>query len=134
MDGDYSIHPTVRMDVPGGWKEDKVNAFLTEGRTKDQNEAYDFLSKLLNWRKDQPLVHHGKLMHYIPEDNIYVYFRYNESKSVMVIMNGNPSEKTLSTKRLVPINSALAAVCCKNLCLILLCNFNRITKRTAMHW
>ena len=38
-------------------------------------------------------------MHYIPEDNIYVYFRCNESKSIMVIMNGNPSEKDLNTKR-----------------------------------
>jgi glycosidase len=99
MDGDYSIHPTVRRDVPGGWKEDKENNFVRGGRTNDQNVAYDFLSKLLKWRKTQSVIHNGKLTHYIPEDNIYVYFRYNEQKTIMVALNGNPSEKKLSTKR-----------------------------------
>jgi glycosidase len=99
MDGDGGFHPNVRKDFPGGWKEDKVNAFLPEGRTGDQADAYDFLKKLLNWRKDQPVIHQGKLTHYIPEDNIYVYFRHSDSQSIMVLMNGNASEKELDTKR-----------------------------------
>lgn len=99
MDGDYSIHPTVRMDVPGGWKEDKVNSFVASGRTKEQNEAYDFMKKLLDWRKTQPVIHSGKLTHYIPEDNIYVYFRYDTGKTIMVVLNGNPEDKELATSR-----------------------------------
>ncbi len=99
MDGDYSIHPTVRMDVPGGWKDDKANSFSVSGRTKEQNEAYDFMKKLLNWRKTKPVVHQGTLKHFIPEDNIYVYFRSLEKETVMVIMNGNDTEKKLKTDR-----------------------------------
>jgi glycosidase len=75
MDGDGGHHPDIRKDFPGGWPGDKVNAFTKEGRTSAQNEAFDFLRTLLNWRKDQEVIHHGKLKHFIPENNIYVYFR-----------------------------------------------------------
>jgi len=40
------------------------------------------------------------LKHYYPMDNFYVYFRYNEKESVMVILNLNSEEKTLNTSRL----------------------------------
>ena len=32
-------------------------------------------------------------------DNLYVYFRYNEKESVMVILNKNTENKTLNTSR-----------------------------------
>ena len=99
MDGDYSIHPTVRRDMPGGWKEDQVNSFAASGRSIEQNEAFDFMKKLLSWRKTKPVIHQGKLVHFIPEDNIYVYFRSNEKETVMVIMNGNDTVKKLKTDR-----------------------------------
>lgn len=98
MDGDGGYHPNIRLDFPGGWPGDSVNAFTKEGRSKAQNEAFDFLRTLLNWRKGQDVIHNGKLKHYIPEDNIYVYFRYTETGRVMVIMNANDSEKTLDTR------------------------------------
>ncbi|MFM7851815.1 MAG: cyclomaltodextrinase C-terminal domain-containing protein, partial [Flammeovirgaceae bacterium] len=100
MDGDYSIHPTVRRDVPGGWREDKENHFVREGRSKDQNEAYDFMKKLLDWRKNKSVIHTGKLMQFIPQDNVYVYFRYSETgETVMVILNGNEKAVELKTDR-----------------------------------
>ncbi|MEX2234743.1 MAG: glycoside hydrolase family 13 protein [Cyclobacteriaceae bacterium] len=97
MDGDGGHHPNIRLDFPGGWPGDRVNAFVREARSADQNEAFDFLKTLLNWRKDQDVIHNGKLKHYIPEDNIYVYFRYSETSRVMVVMNANDSEKILDT-------------------------------------
>lgn len=99
MDGDYSIHPTVRRDVPGGWPGDPVNAFAASGRTHTQNEAYDFMKKLMAWRKTQPAVYRGKLMHFIPEDNVYVYFRTLGDATVMVLMNGNDHDMNVDTKR-----------------------------------
>lgn len=107
MDGDGGHHPNVRLDFPGGWPGDAVNAFTKGGRSKEQNEAFDFLTTLLNWRKDQDVIHHGKLTHYIPEDNIYVYFRFHSSRRIMVIMNANDSEKTLDT---APFAESLAGV------------------------
>jgi glycosidase len=99
MDGDGSVHPDVRKDFPGGWPGDKVNAFTVAGRTKEQNEVFTYMKTLLNWRKTKTVLHEGKLTHYIPQENIYVYFRHNASESVMVVMNGNDVAKSLDTKR-----------------------------------
>ena len=39
------------------------------------------------------------MTHYIPEDNTYVYFRYNATESVMVLFNNSSETKTLKTDR-----------------------------------
>jgi neopullulanase len=99
MDGDGNNHPEIRLDFPGGWKEDKVNAFEKGGRTEEQNDVHAFLTALLNWRKKESVIHQGKLTHYIPENNQYVYFRHSDQKTIMVIMNGNKEEIQLPIKR-----------------------------------
>lgn len=99
MDGDGGHHPNIRKDFPGGWKEDVVNAFTKEGRSVEQNDAFDYMKALLTWRKGEPAVHTGKLIHYIPEDNVYVYFRQNVSSTIMVILNGDLEEKSVATQR-----------------------------------
>jgi hypothetical protein len=38
-------------------------------------------------------------MHFAPQEGIYVYFRYNENESVMVILNKNKVDSKLSTAR-----------------------------------
>jgi len=57
------------------------------------------MKKLLDWRKTKPVIHQGKLIHFIPEDNIYIYFRILGSEIAMVIMNGTDKETTIATKR-----------------------------------
>jgi glycosidase len=89
----------IRQDFPGGWEGDTNNAFTKEGRTLGQNEYFDFTSKLFNWRKNKSVIHFGKMTHYIPEDNTYVYFRYNADESVMVLFNNSSETKTLNTDR-----------------------------------
>lgn len=90
---------SYRQDFPGGWAGDKVNAFTGAGLTARQREAQEFVRKLVNWRKHQPLVHHGKLMHYGAEDKTYVYFRYNERDRIMVAFNDNDKDIALPTAR-----------------------------------
>jgi glycosidase len=90
---------SYRTDWPGGWAGDKVNAFTGAGLTAKQRAAQDFVRKLVNWRKHTPVVQHGKLMHYGPEENTYVYFRYDEHKKVMVAMNANDRETVLPVGR-----------------------------------
>jgi glycosidase len=99
MDGDGGHHPNVRKTFPGGWKDDAVNSFTATGRTAEQNDAFNYLRTILNYRKSQPALHNGKLTHYIPEDNVYVYFRTLENSKVMVVLNGNTTEKTITTNR-----------------------------------
>ena len=89
----------IRQDFPGGWNGDKNNAFTASGRTEVQKQYFDFTAKLLNWRKNKSVIHSGKTTHYIPENNVYVYFRYNEKETVMVIINNNPEKQTIKTNR-----------------------------------
>lgn len=89
----------VRRDFPGGWPNDSINAFTAKGRTPVQNEYFNFLSKLLNWRKNKTVIHTGLLTHYVPENDVYVYFRFNEKEKIMVILNNNETDQTLKIDR-----------------------------------
>ena len=94
--GDHGI---IRSDFPGGWKSDEVNAFTGKGLTVQQKKAKDFTTKLLHWRQSATAIHNGKLMHFIPKDGIYVYFRYNDDQKVMIIFNKNQNETTIDLSR-----------------------------------
>ncbi|NPA36550.1 MAG: hypothetical protein GXO47_06850 [Chlorobi bacterium] len=83
----------VRCDFPGGWPGDNVNAFTQKGLSSDQREMYDYLRKLLKWRKNSEAIHSGALTHYRPSKGMYVYFRTTELKTVMVIFNNDPDEQ-----------------------------------------
>ncbi|MDK2841052.1 MAG: neopullulanase [Anaerophaga sp.] len=96
----YDGHAHIRHDFPGGWPGDEINAFTSEGRTDEQNEMVDYLSKILNFRKNSKAIHHGKTRHFVPENNVYVYFRYLDNEAVMVILNNSDNvARTLSGKR-----------------------------------
>jgi neopullulanase len=88
MDGDgSSSHGFLRQDFPGGWEGDRMNAFTRKNLGTDRTMSLDFMIKLLNWRKNCELVHSGKLKHFIPDNGIYVYFRYNDKDAIMVILS-----------------------------------------------
>ena len=53
----------------------------------------------MQWRKEQPIIHRGKLLHYEPRNGVYVYFRYTNKGTVMVILNKNKNITPLDTKR-----------------------------------
>jgi len=82
--------------MPGGWSDHQRNAFTNEGRTEKENEVHDFLEKLINWRSQNPVIHTGKLLHFIPENNVYTYFRTNDEKTVMVVLNNNPKTQNIN--------------------------------------
>jgi glycosidase/predicted alpha/beta superfamily hydrolase len=90
---------SYRQDFPGGWAGDQVNAFTGAGLTAQQRDAQAFMKKLLNWRKTATVIHNGRLMHYGPENDTYVWFRYDGAKKVMVALNKNAAPATLKTAR-----------------------------------
>lgn len=77
----------VRKGFPGGWKEDSVNKFTKEGRTEQEQQAFAYVSSLANFRKTSSAIAKGKLMQYVPQNGLYVYFRYDAKQTVMVISN-----------------------------------------------
>jgi len=89
----------IRADFPGGWAGDQVNAFTGAGLSAQQKDVQGFMRKILNWRKANPVVYTGELKHFVPVDGVYVYFRYDNSKKVMVVLNKNTQEKTIDTGR-----------------------------------
>jgi glycosidase len=90
----------IRQDFPGGWKSDAKNAFTKNGRTAEQQAYFDFTSKVFQWRKNKEVIHTGNLKHYIPENNVYVYFRYNTNESIMVVLNNNTEKQKIRVNRL----------------------------------
>ncbi|PWD99282.1 glycoside hydrolase family 13 protein [Marinilabilia rubra] len=105
MDGNgYEGHSHIRHDFPGGWAGDETNAFTRDGRTEEQNEIYDYLKKILEYRKTSKPIHYGKTLHFVPQNNVYVYFRYLEDEAVMVMLNNsNDESRTIDGKRFVEI-------------------------------
>lgn len=89
----------IRLDVPGGWPGDAVNQFEASGRTNIQNEAWNYMQKLLKWRKGNEVIAKGKMKHFVPQNGVYVYTRNLNGKQVVVIMNGNAKESVLPLDR-----------------------------------
>ena len=89
----------IRRDFPGGWKGDANNAFTKSGRTAEQQKYFEFSSKLFTWRKNKEVIHNGKTTHYLPDNNVYTYFRHNDKESVMVIINNSAEKRTFKTER-----------------------------------
>jgi glycosidase len=94
---------SYRHDFPGGWAGDKVDAFTGAGLTSQQRAAQAFVKRLVNWRKTQPVIHHGKTMQFGPEHDTWVYFRYDDTRKVMVAFNKNPTPASLPTARFYEI-------------------------------
>ncbi len=79
----------IRLDMPGGFPGDAKDEFTAAGRSDLQNEAFDFLSRILNWRKGNEAIAKGETLHYMPADGLYVYRRKSGDKSVIVLLNGS---------------------------------------------
>jgi len=93
-------HVEIRRDFPGGWAGDAVNAFTGEGLSEQARQAQALMRRLLTWRKENPVIHTGKLTHYGPlHDGVYVYFRQDADKTVMVVLNKNEEAFRLKLDR-----------------------------------
>ncbi len=79
----------VRGDFPGGWAGDKVSAFDQATLSPVQREAWQFTSTLLNWRKNNPDVFEGGMIHLEPFEDVYAYIRTGQNKKLLVIINNS---------------------------------------------
>lgn len=98
-----SDHGIIRSDFPGGWAGDEVNAFRGNGLSEEQKEVKAWLQKLLNWRKGASAIHQGRLLHFLPRNGLYVYFRYDEQQKVMVVLNKNENDSPLGLDRFAEV-------------------------------
>ena len=89
----------VRKDFPGGFPGDEVNKFVASGRTEQENDAFNYVRRFAQFRKNSTALKTGHLMQFLPEDGVYVYFRYDDRETVMCVFNQNDSEKTINLSR-----------------------------------
>ncbi|WP_373134016.1 glycoside hydrolase family 13 protein [Phocaeicola plebeius] len=107
----------LRKDFPGGWQGDTRNCFVENGRTEQENEAFEFTRQLLNWRKGNQVIGKGSLKHYSIQNGVYVYQREFNGKSVVVIMNGTDDSKGLDLtpyQEILPRENAFDVLTGKN--------------------
>ena len=57
------------------------------------------MKALLDFRKQTPVLQTGRMKQFIPYDGLYVYFRYDDHKTVMVVANNNKEDKQLDLAR-----------------------------------
>jgi glycosidase len=89
----------VRLDFAGGWQGDTINKFESIGRTEKDNAIWNHVAALANYRKTSSALTTGKMMQYVPEDGVYVYFRYDAKQTVMVVMNTSKTNKQINLAR-----------------------------------
>lgn len=89
----------IRLDVPGGWPGDEINQFDKNGRDNIQNEAFDFMKKLLHWRQNNDVIAYGNMKHYVLQKGVYVYERSIENKKILVFMNGSSQQVEINLDR-----------------------------------
>ncbi|MEQ1747293.1 MAG: alpha-amylase family glycosyl hydrolase [Saprospiraceae bacterium] len=92
-------HGNIRKDFPGGWPGDPANKFTATGRTSLENAAFEYVQALLRYRNATPTLHFGQLTQFVPEDGVYIYFRHDKAKTIMVLINTANTERTVDTKR-----------------------------------
>ncbi|MDE6560167.1 MAG: cyclomaltodextrinase C-terminal domain-containing protein, partial [Muribaculaceae bacterium] len=93
----------VRRDVPGGFKGDKENQFDAKERSELQNEAFDFIAAINNWRKTSDAIGKGDMKHFMPTNGVYLYRRMYGPEEVIVILNGKDEDLELDMSRYAEI-------------------------------
>ena len=97
----------VRKDFPGGFPGDTHNAFTREGRTKQEQSMFQWLSRLLHWRQDNPVITRGRQTQFIPYEGVYVIARRavatpqrsQQRGTVLTVLNGTTKPTVMHVKR-----------------------------------
>ena len=89
---DPSNHSYLRAPLPQG---DEVTA--------EMQDMFDFQSKLFQWRKNEPVLHTGKTMHFLTRDN--TFFRYDKESAVFVFANASDQVRVAPTENYAEILS-----------------------------
>lgn len=98
----------LRRDMPGGWPDDKRSAFNALERTSEEQSYFDIVKTLFQWRKNQELIHSGNTVQFLPQNEVYVYFRVLDQKAVMIVINASKEEQTIDLDRFKEVLSSFA--------------------------
>lgn len=83
---------------PAAGQTIKKPHWTAEGRSKIQNDCYNFYKTILNWRKGNNVIAKGSMTQFMVQNGVYAYARQYEGKIVFVMLNGTDSETTVPLK------------------------------------
>ena len=89
----------VRKDFPGGFPGDTHNAFTREGRTRAEQQMFQWLSRLLHWRQGNDVITRGSQTQFIPYQGVYVIARQLNGKTALTVLNGTTKAATMQVAR-----------------------------------
>ncbi len=95
--------PDNRRDFPGGWSEDKRNAFEQSGRTTDEERVHSHVKKLLALRRELEPLRHGKLIQLKSDNDTCAFARLGADSGVVVVLNNSAQPQTMTLALHVPL-------------------------------
>ena len=84
--------PTTRGDFPGGFGGDKRNAFTAGGRTKDEQEVFEYIRRLTTLRRELEPLRTGALVNLYVSEQQYAYARTTPRGAVVVVFNNDDKD------------------------------------------
>jgi len=88
--------PDNRRDFPGGWKGDPRSAFVSSGRTVQENSVFEHLQKLAALRAKLEPLRRGRFVDLAVGTNTWAFARESTSGTVIVAINNGAEETELS--------------------------------------
>ena len=71
---------------------------------------FQWLSRLLHWRQDNPVISRGTMKQFIPYKGVYVIARQLEGKTVLTVLNGTSQPAAMEVGRYREVIGAAARV------------------------
>jgi len=81
--------PTTRGDFPGGFPGDKRNAFTAAGRTKEQQELFEYVKRLTTLHSELDALRSTTLVNLYVSEQQYAYARLANTGTVIVVINND---------------------------------------------
>lgn len=87
--------PTARADFPGGFPGDKRNAFSKEGRTPEEQDAFEYIRRVTRLHTAIDSLKRGELVNLYVSSQQYAYARKTSSGVALTIINNDTKPATI---------------------------------------
>jgi glycosidase len=87
--------PTARADFPGGFPGDKRNAFTKEGRSREEQELFDYVRKVTRLHTELDPLKRGQLVNLYVSEQQYAYARKTKTGVVITAINNDTKAVTI---------------------------------------
>src|SRR5260370_110145 len=88
--------PDNRRDFPGGFPDDKHDAFAAVRRTSQEQRMWQWTHDWLKLRREHSALREGRLVDLYYDDAVYSYARVDFREAVIVAINRSATEKTIT--------------------------------------